>query len=480
MRFYTVVQLGPKQSLTPDGFLLCEEVPIARTGVQIYGPGQTSVEPGPDGITRIQRDPAEVFRPETVASFAGKSVVDDHPPDGVTPENYKELTVGSVMNVRRGPGIQDDLLLADLLIMDAGAIAAVRGGKREVSCGYDCDYEQFEPGRGRQFNIIGNHVALVGHGRCGPRCSIGDSAMPKRTVWDRIMTAFKAKDDAAMEEALKEARDSYEGGGEGEVSPGNGHSVTVNIHGAKEQKDDEEEGKAPPAAGGNESEQKILETVAQLAARMDALEKVVAQLASAEESESGEASEGDEDPPKEGEGEGAESKEGGGSKEGEGEDEAEGEIEEEDPDKTATGDKRSTKDAASLDQIAQETFARAEILLPGVKLPALDAKQSRAKTIDSLCAFRRRVVMRAYETETGKRAITPFLGGRDVSAVKKMTCDAVSTLFVGASELVKQTNNGRIMSRTITNDRVAKGTKEPVTIAEINRRNRERYGQPPR
>ena len=30
-------QIGPMQAMTPEGFLLCKDVPIARTGVMTYG-----------------------------------------------------------------------------------------------------------------------------------------------------------------------------------------------------------------------------------------------------------------------------------------------------------------------------------------------------------------------------------------------------------------------------------------------------------
>jgi hypothetical protein len=54
--FYAPEKIGDKQSLTPDGFLLCEAVPVARVGMQIYGPDETPIPVGPDGITRIHRE----------------------------------------------------------------------------------------------------------------------------------------------------------------------------------------------------------------------------------------------------------------------------------------------------------------------------------------------------------------------------------------------------------------------------------------
>jgi hypothetical protein len=205
MQFFTQARLGPRRSLTPEGFLLCEAVPIARAGAMTYAAGEVPVAAGPDGLVVIERGADQVFRRETIASFAGKPVTDDHPPEDVGPANWKSLAVGVVQNVRPGAGADADLLLADLLITDAAAIAAVEAGKREVSCGYEADYEALGPGRGRQLNILGNHVALVSEGRCGPRCAIGDKAMGKpRTVFDRIRTAFRARDEAALDAALEE------------------------------------------------------------------------------------------------------------------------------------------------------------------------------------------------------------------------------------------------------------------------------------
>lgn len=175
-RFHTTTDRGFRTGRTPEGFLVCHDVPIARTGLQIYSPDEVPVKPGPEGYVRIERYPEDVFRPETIRSFEGKPVVNEHPDDDVKPENYRDLVCGSIHHVRRGEGIEDDLLLADLLVMEAEAIADVLSGKREVSCGYDSKYEDLEPGRARQYDIIGNHVALVSSARCGPRCSIRDAA----------------------------------------------------------------------------------------------------------------------------------------------------------------------------------------------------------------------------------------------------------------------------------------------------------------
>jgi hypothetical protein len=181
MKFYTTAQLGPKRARTASGALICFDVPIARTGLQIYGPNEIRagpndppIEPGPNGYIKVEREPEEVFRPQTIASFEGAPIVNDHPSEDVNPGNWRRYAMGNAQHVHRGEGIEDSLLFADLVIQDEEAIQAIMEGKRQVSCGYGADYKKLGDGHYAQTNIVGNHIALVDSARCGPRCSIGD------------------------------------------------------------------------------------------------------------------------------------------------------------------------------------------------------------------------------------------------------------------------------------------------------------------
>lgn len=184
MEFYTDTVLGNTQSLTPEGFLLCRNVVLARTGSQVYFAGEVPLDADADGMVLIERDADEVFSPESIASFQGKPITNDHPIVAVTPDNWKHYSVGHVLNVHRGDGANSDVLIGDLVVTDRDAIALVRNGKRALSVGYDAEYEQISRGRGRQKNIVANHVALVDEGRCGDRCMIGDSK-PRRSAMSR-------------------------------------------------------------------------------------------------------------------------------------------------------------------------------------------------------------------------------------------------------------------------------------------------------
>jgi len=156
----------------PEGYLLCLNVPVARTGTQEYLPeelGLTGSDPVP-----VFRSETEVFAPETLASFEGMPVTNDHPPDGVDIENIRRLQMGHAHNVRRGTGEESDLLLADLIITDPRLIDAILEGKREISCGYTYELAE-EDGQYYQRKIRGNHIAVVDAGRAGPRVSIKDN-----------------------------------------------------------------------------------------------------------------------------------------------------------------------------------------------------------------------------------------------------------------------------------------------------------------
>ena len=160
----------------PEGYLLCLNVPVARTGFQEYLPEELNLS-GREGPVSVYRPESEVFSPETVASFEGMPVTNDHPPDGVDAENIRRLQRGHAHNVRRGAGAESDLLLADLIITDPVLIDAVLAGKREISCGYTYELRE-ENGRYVQRKIRGNHIAVVDAGRAGPRVSIRDEKSP--------------------------------------------------------------------------------------------------------------------------------------------------------------------------------------------------------------------------------------------------------------------------------------------------------------
>ena len=170
---------------TPEGFLICKNVPIAKVGTQQYLGEELGLEGYENVLVDVIRTEQEVFSPKTIASFEGKPFTDDHPEQSefVTTENYKQYVKGHVTNVRRGEGNFSDKLLADIIVYDKTVIEEIESGrKREISCGYGCDYDIDENGNILQINITGNHVALVNEGRAGHNVRILDHNKNKKGV----------------------------------------------------------------------------------------------------------------------------------------------------------------------------------------------------------------------------------------------------------------------------------------------------------
>lgn len=210
MDFYVTEPLGPQQAFTPEGFLVVKSVPLARTGKQLYSDKEIPIKGDAEGKIIIDREPEEVFRPATIASLQGKPITLDHPTDDVNPDNYHDLAVGHVINPRRGTGVFDHLLIGDLLIHDKKAIEAIRNKLlREVSVGYKAQYEITGDARGRQHDILCNHLALVRDGRCGVVCRIGDKA------FFSVDTQDQEEDEGDDDGKLSHAEVSYEVDAEG-------------------------------------------------------------------------------------------------------------------------------------------------------------------------------------------------------------------------------------------------------------------------
>ena len=388
---------------TPEGFLICRDVALARTGEQLYAGHEVPLQPDGRGMVTVDRSEDEVFSADTIASFVGKPFTDDHPVEDVTTGNFKEHIVGTILNARRGEGDRANCMVGDIIVYDPDVIRSIKDGKREVSCGYNADYERVAPGRGRQVNIRGNHISLVQEGRCGPTCAIQDRksimAKGKHSFKDLMLAAFKARDagdDAELAKQLQAAEENMkaepEGGsvsepeGSDSEGAGNHHHVTVNIGGleggdkardedvVKNTKD--EEGDAPAEAPDVETMLKSIigEALAPLTARLDALESALEDVSDSE------------------------------------------------------------------DSATQDAVARAEVLRPGFKMPTFDAKPGSRDQKTALHAMKVGVLKEAFATADG-RAVIGALVTDARPDFSKYTPREVDVIFRAASESAAARNN---------------------------------------
>lgn len=166
--------------LTDEGYLVLEDVKIARSGIQQYMGYQLGLDDDREfQIVNVLRSPEEVFSEDSMKTFENKPATNTHPWDMLHSTNVKDFGVGySGSKVYR----KENHMVADrLVITDAETINEIRSGElREISNGYYANYEEAsgafdgEPYSFIQTNIRGNHIALVRNGRCGGSCSVGD------------------------------------------------------------------------------------------------------------------------------------------------------------------------------------------------------------------------------------------------------------------------------------------------------------------
>lgn len=146
------------------GQLICLDAPIAREGFQEYYEDDI-FKNGSFKIIKVERPWQEVLK--SAPTFEAKPIIIQHPDKSIdiTVKNMKEYKVGHVQNVRPSEFEGIKVLIADLVFDDAKAIEKVKSGElRELSCGYFYEIDTKEL---KQYDIKGEHLALVEEGRAG-------------------------------------------------------------------------------------------------------------------------------------------------------------------------------------------------------------------------------------------------------------------------------------------------------------------------
>ncbi len=160
-----------------NGYWLIEGNPITKEGVFPYLGRTISPRLEPDKIYQVYRPFSELSNPETLKSFDGIPLIEDHEMlgEGFTSTDRRPPQ-GVLMNPRAGNG----MLTGDLKIFSDAMKERIEGGKKELSLGYKCHYIII-PGEwnGIHYDVIqtelrGNHIALVEKGRMGSDVRVYD------------------------------------------------------------------------------------------------------------------------------------------------------------------------------------------------------------------------------------------------------------------------------------------------------------------
>lgn len=440
MKFFIKTKLSENISETPEGYLLCRNVPLTHTGPLVYQAGEHPFDDVKGEMT-ITRTKDELFSDATIASFEGKSITIEHPSDFVSPENWQELSNGVVMNIRPSPekieveGQMEDALLGDFLITVKEAISLVKDGLREVSLGYDALWVQTGDATAVHTKIRGNHCALVDSGRAGINCAIKDSKGEKSMLSKEFQNKFKKLFGKTIDEAVKEKEVEAKDAEEEKKKAADEEEAEKKKKEESKDADEEKKKKEDESKDADEEEKKSKDD--DMESRMSKLEAALAEIIEKLSGESEEVEAADEDEEKE-------------------ESESEDEEEMDSKDEDACDEDEEKEDKKSK---VGDSMKRAEILSPGIKA----GKDLKRRALDA-----------AYKTKEGKKIINTLLSGKSLKDTKD-----VEAVFVAAAELVKtQRVNDFASVRAVSIDNFpALKKKGAMTADEINNKNAEFYGK---
>lgn len=152
--------------------------PITKAGVFPYL-GREIGAPDPDRVYRVYRPEEELQDPATLDSFKLIPFIDEHAPLGSKGMPAEQKGIQGMI----GEQVFWDppYVRGNIKVLSNAALAQIGAGKIQLSPGYSCKYD-FTPGitasgeayDARQYDIRGNHLALVEEGRTGPDVAVQD------------------------------------------------------------------------------------------------------------------------------------------------------------------------------------------------------------------------------------------------------------------------------------------------------------------
>jgi hypothetical protein len=359
--------------------------------------------------------------------------------------------------------------LGDLLITTEKGIELVKSGLREVSCGYDAQYEQIEKGKGKQREIIGNHVALVTKGRAGGRCAIQDGKtctgcgkctcnkdnaittkediykMKAKDLFKRIFPKSRFADALADEdlgepapvEGIDDVEKAQQAAAEAKAAAEQAVNAAQQAAEAAKQASEAKEVEEPPAEEPPVEENIEDESpdLASIVERLDKLEALIQELIRIE------TEEGHEELPA-GDAEGEEGKE----KDLEEVQDDEGEEKEE-------GWEEEFNDVAS----------NAEIIDPDIVVTPPKTKDAAPRQIKRI----KMVALKSAMTSDSAPIVNKLLNGKQLEALKSSELDSV---FFTASKMIAKVRDSKVQKSTVDAKSYFKSISSE--IGEINKANK--------
>lgn len=190
-----------------NGWYEIKRNPISKVGVFDYG-GATlkaaGLDADPSRMYKVYRPADELSDPECIESFKLLPWIDDHAMLGDRPGMVDPEQKGVHGVIGEDVFFEGGYLYGNIKVFSSRLADNIDAGKKDLSAGYRCNY-RFERGTFNgedydavQYNIRGNHLALVAEGRMGKEVSVLDSA-------ETLTITIDSKEFARMSEAAPAA-----------------------------------------------------------------------------------------------------------------------------------------------------------------------------------------------------------------------------------------------------------------------------------
>jgi hypothetical protein len=168
-----------KRNEDDNGYITVPDNPISRSGVFDYSGAQIGAE-DKTRIYKVYRSDEALSNQKTIDSFKLVPFVNEHAMLGKKGVNAEDKGVQGTTG--QDVYFKDGILYATLKIFSTAVKTLIENGKKELSCGFRCNYPMQEGTyKGEHYdaiqtNIMGNHVALVEAGRMGKTIAVLDAA----------------------------------------------------------------------------------------------------------------------------------------------------------------------------------------------------------------------------------------------------------------------------------------------------------------
>ena len=202
-----------KKEIDHNDYWFIKDNPLSKVGVFPYLGCQIGEDLEPDKIYYVLRPKEELSKAETLESFKLQPFINDHAMLGTKPGMVKPEDKGIDGVIGEDIYFKDGVIYGDLKLYTESVKEDIESGKKELSLGYFCDYEEKsgeyegQPYQFIQRNIKVNHIALVDEGRMGADVRVMDKRITFDTIKEikeMLKTQNKYLGKSALDEDIEE------------------------------------------------------------------------------------------------------------------------------------------------------------------------------------------------------------------------------------------------------------------------------------